>query len=316
MWAVTRLLIPLFFRRFLVQFPSFMTDTLTRAKNLFELGGHLGHRKNRLHPRARKFVFRIVDGVSIIDLEKTVDQIDEAKSALILAAKSNKTLLVTATKRSIAAKTASIAKEAGAYYITSKWLPGLLTNFNTIAKNVKRLTELKRQRDAGEWGKFVKHEQVALQKEIVKLDRLYAGVVQMQKLPDVMLVIDIKREKNAVTEATRSGIPVVAIVDTNCNPDEVRYPIMLNDDTPAVVESVLSELLDAYKKNFVAPVQPVAPQPVAPQTPIVEAPIAPPVAQTEKSQVKVAVKEEETSNKKKAPTKNKVAVKKTKAKKA
>lgn len=227
-----------------------MTDSLSRAKQLFELGGHLGHRKSRLHPRARQFVYQIIDGVSIIDLEHTVTQIDAAKKVLTEAAQENKSLLVCATKKAISARAVELATDANVHYITTKWLPGLLTNFNTISKNVKKLIELKRQRDAGEWSKYVKHETVALEKEIHKLERLYSGITMLNKIPDIMLVVDIKREKNAVLEARSSHIPVVAIVDTNCNPDDVQYPIMLNDDTPAAVETVLTELMDAFKKHL------------------------------------------------------------------
>lgn len=235
-----------------------MSDTLSRAKKLFELGAHLGHRKNRLHPRARKFVFQIIDGVSIIDLEQTVGQIDTAKAFLKKAGDDDKSLLVCATKKTIAPFAAKLAGEVNAHYITNKWLPGLFTNFDTIAKNVKKLKTLKEQKMAGEWSKFVKHEQVALEKEMKKLERLYAGIVNMNKTPDAILIIDTKREKNSVTESTKIKIPMVAIVDTNCNPDEVTYPVVINDDTPQAVEAVLTELLSAYKRiaKVVAPVEP------------------------------------------------------------
>lgn len=226
-----------------------MTDSFSRAKQLFDLGAHLGHRKSRLHPRARQHVYQIVDGVSVINLEHTIEQIDAAKKILAEAAKENKSLLISVTKKAVASRTAELARGVDAHYITVKWLPGLLTNFNTISKNVKKLIELKRQRDAGEWTKYVKHETVALDKEIHKLERLYNGILSMNKIPDVMLVVDIKREKNAVEEARKSHIPVIAIVDTNCNPDQVQYPIMLNDDTPAAVDAVLTELLAQYKQN-------------------------------------------------------------------
>jgi len=238
----------------MIQSTRLMTDSFLRAKQLFELGAHLGHRKSRLHPRARQFVYQIIDGVSIIDLEHTVTQIDVAKHILTDAAKEQKSLLICATKKAVASRAAELAREVNAHYITTKWLPGLLTNFNTISKNVKKLIELKRQKEAGEWGKYVKHETVALEKEIRKLERLYSGIVGMTKIPDIMLVVDIKREKNAVEEARKSHIPVIAIVDTNCNPDEVQYPIMLNDDTPTAVDTVLTELLTAYKQNAVVAV--------------------------------------------------------------
>ncbi len=234
----------------MVQSTRHMTDSLSRAKQLFELGGHLGHRKSRLHPRARQFVYQIIDGVSIIDLEQTITQIDNAKQLLAEAAQANKSLLVCATKKAIAARAAQLATDANVHYVTTKWLSGLITNFNTISKNVKKLIELKRQKEAGEWSKYVKHETVALNKEIHKLERLYSGITRLNKIPDIMVVVDIKREKNAVLEARSSHIPVIAIVDTNCNPDDVQYPIMLNDDTPAAVETVLTELMDTFKKNL------------------------------------------------------------------
>ena len=225
-----------------------MSDTLSRAKKLFDLGAHLGHRKNRLHPRARKYVFQIVDGVSIIDLEKTIGQIDTAKAFLKQAGAEDKSLLFCATKKNIAAHTMKLAGEVGAHFITTKWLPGLFTNFDTIAKNVKKLRTLRDQKLAGEWGKYVKHEQVALEKEMKKLERLYSGIVTMNKTPDVVFIVDTKREKNAVTESAKIKIPSIAIVDTNCNPDDITYPIVLNDDTPGALEAVLTEVASVYKR--------------------------------------------------------------------
>lgn len=290
-----------------------MTDTITRAKKLFELGGHLGHRKSRLHPRARKYVYQIVDGVSIIDLEHTIGQIDDAVATLIAAAKEGKTILVVATKKSVAGYAAELAKGANMHFIVSKWLPGLLTNFNTITKNVKKLTEYKRQKEVGEWAKFVKHEQFALEKELRKLEKLYGGITAMQKLPDVLLVVDTKREKNSVSEARQTKIPVVAIVDTNCNPEEVAFPIMLNDDTPKAVEEVLAELVEAYQKHRVAaPTTPVEVKLVTTES-VVEKP-----AEVLHEAAKVKVEEVKEEPKKATPKKKvvvKKVAKKTKAKK-
>jgi small subunit ribosomal protein S2 len=238
-----------------------MSDTKTRAKKLFDMGAHLGHRKSRLHPRARKYVYDIIDGVSVIDLEQTIEQIDTAKGILANQAQvgDNKVLLV-ATKKSISQVAQSLANDAGMHFITTKWLPGLLTNFDTIAKNTKKLIELKRQRDAGEWGKFVKHEQVQLDRTVKKLERLYGGVISMHGLPHIMIVIDTKKEKNAIKEASLYDIPVIAIVDTNCNPDEVGHPIVINDDSPETVISVLTEIIGEYKKNTQQITKPVANQ--------------------------------------------------------
>lgn len=271
-----------------------MTDSFSRAKQLFELGAHLGHRKSRLHPRSKKYVYQISDGVAIIDLEQTITQIDHAKTILSEASKEGKSLLVCATKKSVAPKATELAQSMGAHYITTKWLPGLLTNFNTISKNVKKLIELKRQRDAGEWGKYVKHEIVALEKEVYKLERLYAGVIHMTKIPDLMVIVDIKKEKNAVGEAHKSGIPVIAIVDTNCNPEEVEHPIMLNDDTPGAVEMVLTQLAQSFVK---------------------QAPVAKP-AEASAEEEKQPESKKEVEKSKEKPAKKKTSVKKPKKKTA
>ncbi len=226
-----------------------MTDNLARAQKLFDLGGHLGHRKSRLHPKARPYIYDIVDGTTVIDLEETLKQLDLAKKMMLESAQNGKTLLVVATKKTVAQSVMQFAKDANIYFITTKWLPGLLTNFDTIAKNTKKLVDLKRQKDAGEWAKYVKHEQVSLDKQVRKLEKLYGGVVNMHRLPDVLFVIDIKREKNAITEAHKNKIPVIAIVDTNCDPNEVNYPIMLNDDAPEAVINVAEEIITSYSKN-------------------------------------------------------------------
>jgi small subunit ribosomal protein S2 len=266
-----------------------MSDTLSRAKKLFELGGHLGHRKNRLHPRARKHVYQIVDGVSVIDLEQTISQIDKAKEIISKAGPQGKTILVCATKKNIAHFALNAAEKAHAFFITAKWLPGLFTNFDTIAKNVKKLRTYREQKSSGAWAKFVKHEQVALEKEMKKLERLYAGIAEMTRIPDYILIIDTKREKNAVIEARKMSIPTIAIVDTNCNPDEVQYPIVMNDDSPEALEHLLTELLSAYKHTpkVVAPV-------VATPAPVVEEKSAEMAPKKASKSVKKEVKEEKT----------------------
>lgn len=298
-----------------------MTDNLARAQKLFDLGGHLGHRKSRLHPKARPYIYDIVDGTTVIDLEETLRQIDVAKKIAVESAQSGKTMLVVATKKSVAQSIMQNAKDANIYFITTKWLPGLLTNFDTIAKNTKKLVDLKRQKEAGEWTKYVKHEQVSLDKQVRKLEKLYGGVVNMHKLPDVLFVIDIKREKNAITEAHKNKIPVLAIVDTNCDPNEVNYPIMLNDDAPEAVISVADEIITSYGKN----VKKEPPKSVATETPKEVAAQSPSkVEETpKKSEVlEISPKEEEkVDTTAKAPSKKitkvaKPAKKKTTTKKA
>jgi len=216
------------------------------VEKLFGLGAHLGHKKNRLHPKARRFIYKIVNGVSIIDLTKTVKYMANAKKALVKAGEENKVVLVVATKKVASHETAEAAREYGIPYITAKWLPGFLTNFETIIKNVRKMNDLRTQQVAGEWEKFVKHERIKLSKELIRLEKLYGGLSELTKRPDMLFVVDIRKEKNAVSEARRNKIPIVALADTNSNPDQVDFPIVVNDDSPAVTQAVIGDLLKAY----------------------------------------------------------------------
>ena len=177
-----------------------MTEQTLTAKQtqeierLFQLGAHLGHKKNRLHPKARKFIYKIVNGVSIIDLTKTVTHLDTAKKLLKEYAKEGKVILVVVTKKVANHEAYEICKTNDIPCITTKWLPGLLTNFETIMKNVKKLQTYKEQQITGEWDKFVKHERIQLSKEMVKLEKLYGGLLNLKKKPDALFIVDIKKE--------------------------------------------------------------------------------------------------------------------------
>lgn len=219
------------------------------TKKLFELGAHLGHKKNRLHPKSRKYIYKIINGVSIIDLTLTVDQLEKAKKALSQAKKEGKNLLVVATKKVAAQFVAELSKEHNIPAVTSKWLPGLLTNFDTIIKNVKRLKKMQEEKTTGEWEKYVKHERIQMDKEIIKLSKFYGGLVYLEKRPDILLVVDIKKEKNAVSEARMYNLPIVALTDTNTNPELVNHPLVINDDSAEVVHYVIRELIEAYVKG-------------------------------------------------------------------
>lgn len=219
---------------------------LKEIEKLFTAGVHIGHKRNRLHPKARKYVYKLVNGTAIIDLTQTVKQMDEAKSFLKKSAEENKVLLVVATKRIVSQFIAEQCTKNNISYISIKWLPGLLTNFDTLMKNVKKMNDLESAKEKGEWDTFVKHERTKLQKELNRLKRLYQGIKSIQKKPDVMLIVDAKREKNAHIEAVKNKIPVVALTDTNFNPDSVTYPIVGNDDSASAAMYVIQELIDAY----------------------------------------------------------------------
>ena len=225
------------------------TANVAELKKLFEAGLHLGHKKNRLHPKARKFVYKIDKGVSIIDLTQTITQLKDAEAFLKEAGKEGKSILVVATKKIAVPLVTELAHKHSLSYITNKWLPGLLTNFETIIKNVKKLEDLKTQKSDESWERLTKHERGKISKYIVRLERFYGGLTQLTRMPDILLVIDVKKEHNAVVEARTSGIPVVGISDTNADPGLVDYPIVANDDSPEAVTFLIEKLLNSYVQS-------------------------------------------------------------------
>lgn len=218
-------------------------------EELFNSGVHLGHKKNRVHPKAHRYIYKIEAGTSIIDLTFTVDQLKKAQEFLKKASSENKTLLVVSTKKITSAFIAEICQKEAVPYVTVKWPAGLFTNFKTIIQNVKKLKKMKKEKENGEWEKYVKHEQIALTKDLNKLERLYGGLEALEKLPDILLTIDIKKEKNAVKEAVSMHIPIVAVVDTNANPDQVNYPVIGNDDSETSTRYLMTALIETYTKE-------------------------------------------------------------------
>lgn len=226
-----------------------MEETKTNTKEvekLFAVGAHLGHKKNRLHPKAKKYVYSMVNGVAVIDLTKTAAQLNAVKKFLTASRKEGKVLLAVGTKRVASQYMQELCKENKIPHITTKWMPGLLTNFETLSKNIKKMNELDAQKENGTWDQFVKHERTKLSKELGKLKRLYSGITDLKKKPDILFIVDIKREKNSLKEAQQYNIPVVAITDTNTNPDTVTYPVVANDDSPSSAQYVIKEILSSY----------------------------------------------------------------------
>lgn len=225
------------------------TNTTAEIERLFNAGVHLGHKKNRLHPKARKYIYKILNGTAVIDLTKTLTQINTASQFIKKQAVDGKNLLVVATKKTVSQFVADLCKEHNIPYITVKWMPGLLTNFETLMKNVKKMNSLEDAKSRGEWDQFVKHERTKLNKELNRLKKLYSGLAKMEKKPDVMFIVDVRKEKNAMTEAQKNGIPVVALLDTNANPDLVQYPIVGNDDSAVAATLVIKDIIDSYAKS-------------------------------------------------------------------
>ncbi|MBI2051971.1 30S ribosomal protein S2 [Candidatus Roizmanbacteria bacterium] len=222
--------------------------SVSEIKRLFQAGLHLGHKKNRLHPKAKQFVYRVESGVSIIDLTQTAKQLTEAKRFVSTLAKEGKTLLTVATKKVASLHAAELSKKYSLPYVTAKWLPGLLTNFDTVIKNVKRLENLKKEKEEHSWEKLTKHEKGQISKRIARLEKFYGGVSSLTRKPDVLFVVDIRKERNAIFEARKAGIPVCGVSDTNADPEVIEYPIVANDDSPQAVEFLISEIIEAYGK--------------------------------------------------------------------
>lgn len=226
-----------------------MSSIDTQVEELFKIGAHLGHKTNRVHPKAKKYIYTVENGTSVIDLTKTVSLLEGALDFVTKLAKDNKILLVVVTKRMSAPFTKELCQKSSIPYVTVKWPAGLLTNFEMIMKNVKKLIAMKEEKEKGEWNKFVKHEQFQLAKMLNRLERFYGGLIGLTKRPDALFIIDIKKEKNAVDEARLYKIPIVAIVDTNVDPDLITYPIPANDDSLPSIEYFVSRVVEAYNKG-------------------------------------------------------------------
>ncbi len=226
-----------------------MVDIEKQTKELFDVKAHLGHKTNRVHPKSKKYIYSVENGISVLDLTQTVTLLEAAKQFVSTLAKENKVLLVVCTKKIASTQVQIACKKNSIAYVSTKWPAGLLTNFDTIMKNVKKLIQMKKDKTDGAWQKFVKHDRVRLEKEMTKLEKAYGGLVPVEKLPDALFVIDIKKEKNAVNEAGKTYVPVIAITDTNVNPDLVNYPIPANDDSLSSVEYIVSQIIDSYARH-------------------------------------------------------------------
>lgn len=221
-----------------------------KVEELFAAGAHLGHKSNRVHPKTNKYIYSFENGVSIIDLTKTADYLEKAKKYISELGLSKKILLVVCTKKIASNLTKELCSKNSLLFVNTKWPAGLLTNFEMIIKNVKKLNSMKEEKEKGEWSKFVKHEQVKLDKDLNKLEKFYGGIANLKKLPDALFIIDIKKEKNSVKEAGEMKITTVAVTDTNANPDLINYPIPGNDDSITSIEYFLKEIIEAYSSSY------------------------------------------------------------------
>ena len=217
-------------------------------KQLLEAGVHFGHQTRRWNPKMAEYIFTERNGIYIIDLQKTVKKIEEAYDFVREVAENNDILFV-GTKKQAQEVIAEEANRVGMYYVNSRWLGGMLTNFKTIQKSIGRLRQLEKMEEDGTFELLPKKEVLKLKKEMEKLEKNFGGIKDMKNMPGAIFVVDPRKEKIAIAEAHKLNIPVVAIVDTNCDPDEVDYVIPGNDDAiravKLIVECISNAVLEA-----------------------------------------------------------------------
>ncbi len=214
-------------------------------KQLLEAGVHFGHQTRRWNPKMKKYIFTERNGIYIIDLQKTVKKVDEAFNYVKNVAAEGGNVLFVGTKKQAQESVKEEATRAGMYYINQRWLGGTLTNFETIRKRINRLKDIERMEEDGTFEVLPKKETVDLLKEKERLVKFLGGIKNMESLPDVMFIIDPRKERIAVAEAHKLNIPIVGVVDTNCDPDEIDYVIPANDDAIRAVKLLTSKMADA-----------------------------------------------------------------------
>lgn len=214
-------------------------------KQLLEAGVHFGHQTRRWNPKMAEYIFTERNGIYIIDLQKTVKKVEEAYNFIKEVAASGKDILFVGTKKQAQESIESEAVRANMFYVNQRWLGGMLTNFKTIRKRIDRLNELENMEEDGTMSVLPKKEVIKLRSEKEKLEKNLGGIKNMTGLPGALFVVDPRKEKIAIQEAHILGIPIVAIVDTNCDPEEVDYPIPGNDDAIRAVKLLTSKIADA-----------------------------------------------------------------------
>ncbi|MEW8958618.1 MAG: 30S ribosomal protein S2 [Moorella sp. (in: firmicutes)] len=225
-------------------------------KQLLEAGVHFGHQTRRWNPKMAPYIFTERNGIYIIDLQRTVKKIEEAYNFVRDLARNGGKILFVGTKKQAQEAVKEEAERCGMFYVNVRWLGGTLTNFQTIRRRIERLKELERMEEEGTFEVLPKKEVARLRHEKEKLERYLGGIKEMRNLPDALFIIDPRKERIAVAEGRRLGIPIVAIVDTNCDPDEIDYVIPGNDDAIRAVRLLTSKIADAVLEGLQGQDQP------------------------------------------------------------
>jgi small subunit ribosomal protein S2 len=241
-------------------------------RELLEAGVHFGHQTRRWNPKMKRFIFGERGGIYIIDLQQTLERLEEAAAFARNLAERGGSVLFVGTKKQSMDSVAEQAQRVGMPYVHHRWLGGLLTNWRTISNRIERLHELRRLRDEGQLDLLPSKERIAMLAELEKLDTNLGGVADMRKQPDAVFVVDLRKEQLAVREARRLGLPIIALVDTNCDPDEADYVIPGNDDairSCSLVIRAIADAIDAGKAKVTS--EEMAPAEPAPEEPLPEA---------------------------------------------
>ncbi len=229
---------------------------MSRLPSIIEMlqaGVHLGHKKSRRHPKMEPFIFTTKNEMSIIDLEKTVEYLEKAVAFAKKAASEGKMILFVSTKRQAQALVKQYADACGMPYVNVRWIGGTLTNFAVISKMIKKLKDMKAKMDSGDFAKYTKKEQLELSRTIKELEDTIGGIQNLTRLPDVVFIIDPKRDKTALQESIRKQIPIISLSDTNVNPNEITYPIPANDDAVKAITLLLGCMTDAINEGKANP---------------------------------------------------------------
>lgn len=234
-----------------------------QLRDLLEAGVHFGHQTRRWNPKMKPFIFTDRNGIYIIDLNKTINAIDMACQKVREVIGRGQRILFVGTKKQAHDVIREEAERCGQFYVTERWLGGMLTNFSTIKSSIKKLKDMERMREDGEMEKFKKKERIQFDREIAKLEKVLGGIKDMNYLPGLLYVVDAKKEKIAVAEAAKLGIPIIGIIDTNADPDPIDFPIAANDDaiksiriiTKSVVDSVIETLNSVTEEEIMQTVE-------------------------------------------------------------
>jgi small subunit ribosomal protein S2 len=221
-----------------------------KIEEMFRAGIHFGYSRSIRHPKMKDFLFGLKNNVEIFDLEKTEKKLSEAADFLKNLGKEGKVILLVGTKTEAKELVKNFAEELKIPYVNERWLGGILSNFKAIRDRISHLNDLEKKKQAGELGKYTKKEQLQIEKEIIRLKTYLGGLANLESLPSALVVVDSKKEANAVKEARDISVPTVAIMNTDCNPGEADFPVPANDNSRSSIEFLLLELLKAYKEGL------------------------------------------------------------------